>query len=110
MSKQFSSQSYYSIDDGAAEQMPPVYVAEGKEAETQKLSASGMDPSRSTAGMTDAERQEWEEHWRQEDEELARALETTKLDQHGPEAGLMAPPAVASATSQTGIDEKESLR
>ena len=142
ITKQYSSQSFYSTEDqaevtAASGDMPPSYEG-GIEhlAAAQNTTKGSAVPSRSTEGMTDAEKREWAEHWRQEDE-LARGMEGTRLEQPNMGAGaddglgsapVHAPVLATGAETTTGMivgedtvapavgvsnlsgEEKESLR
>ena len=120
--RQFSSQSHYSTDDGGeAAGLPPAYEEEGgvsaghgeaqgargpTGAELEQLEMGPANPSRSTAGMTEAERAEWEEHWKQEDDAvLAKQLEAIEMD-----SAAVAPVSGQSAVPKPAAREDESLR
>lgn len=53
-----------------------------------KKTAVELEREQAVQGMTEAERAEWEQHWREEDDEaLRKALESSKLDSTGGTGG-----------------------
>ena len=85
MGHQYSSQSNYSTNEEFDDPTPPPTYQPGSGRDDY---AEKKLDTRDTTGMTEGEKREWEEHWREEDDEaLRRALRNSTLGNDAPAHG-----------------------
>lgn len=107
---QQSSQSHYSDAEDDSDIPPPQYESgnAGRAHVVTYPDDKKAAPGRDTTGMSESERLEWEQHWREEDDEaLRQALEASKLDEGSSGQGGGLADAEGKAMENGEIGEKE---